>query len=304
MASTSRGRQEFQVGLVVIIAVAVLVAGLLYLQEIRLGSDNLDIRVHLSSVGGLGAGDPVHVRGIPLGKVKEIELVEGGVIVHCHVDGRVILREDAIIQVSSVGLVGERIVAMDPGTGEIVADPTSKLFEGVYELSMPELAGQMASLGDRFGEFLTRLEETLDDIESQGGVGGAISEATRAARNLADYMETNEKALRDTARNTASITRRVDSFLDAHADSAGVAMDQMPAMMARTDSLLQRLDRVAMDAELIMASISDTTGVVGKLILDEALGNSVETSILEVQKLVEDIRRNPQRYLNLTLMQF
>ena len=67
MASTSRGRQEIQVGLVVIVALAVLVAGLLYLQEIRLGGESLTIRVHLSSVGGLGAGDPVHVRGIPLG---------------------------------------------------------------------------------------------------------------------------------------------------------------------------------------------------------------------------------------------
>jgi phospholipid/cholesterol/gamma-HCH transport system substrate-binding protein len=169
---------------------------------------------------------------------------------------------------------------------------------------MPEMAGQMAALGARFSDFLTRIEETLDEIETNGGMGGMVDEATRAARNLADYMEANEKALRETAQNTASITRRVDEFFDAHADSAGLAMDRMPATMARTDSLLQRLDLVAADAQLIMAAISDTTGVVGKLILDQRMGDSVESSILEVQKLVEDIRRNPQRYLSLTVLQF
>ncbi len=304
MSSPSRTRQELLVGLVVIVAIVILVAGLLYLQEVRLTGESQDLRVRFSSVGGLGSGDPVHVRGIPMGKVKEIELTPEGVIVRCEIDGRVVIHEDATFQLSSVGLMGERIVALNPGTGAAVQDPSARIFEGLYEVSMAEMSGQLSSLGERFTDLMTRLEAILQDIEDKGGAGSAIQEATRAARNLADYMESNEKALSASAQNTASITKRMDEFIEAHADSVGVAIDRLPVTMARTDSLLARLDRVAADAETIMAAISDTSGVVGKLILDENLAGSVESSILEVQKLIEDIRRNPQRYLHLTLMQF
>lgn len=301
---SARSRQEIQVGLAVILSVFVLVAGLLYLQEVRLHGTSQELVVRFHSVGGLGVGDPVHVRGIPLGKVRRIDLRPDGVLVHCRIDGRVELREDARWQLSSVGLVGERIVALDPGQGEPMVVTPDTVFEGEYELSMAEMSGQLSELGERFNDLLGRLEATLQDIEDKGGVGDAVAEATRATRNLAEYLERNQRALDATAQNTASITGKVDAFLDAHADSVGSVLDRMPATMAKTDSLLERLDRVTADAEIVMAAISDTTGVVGKLILDEKLGDSVETSILEVQKLVEDIRRNPQRYLHLTLVQF
>jgi phospholipid/cholesterol/gamma-HCH transport system substrate-binding protein len=304
MSSPTRSRQEIQVGIAVLVAVSVLIMGLLYLQDIRLGGQSQELRARFDSVGGLGAGDPVHVRGIPLGKVNEIELTREGVLVHCRIDGRVVIHEDARFLLSSVGLVGERIVAIDPGKEEEVQNPQGRIFEGIYELSLAEMSGQMSTLGERFTDLLTRLEATLEDVERSGGVGGMLEEATRAARNLAEYMERNEQALDTAVRNTASLTERVDGFIEAHADSVGMAMDALPATMARTDSLLRRLDRVAEDAEIIMAAISDTTGVVGRLILDENLGDSVESSITEVQKLVEDIRRNPQRYLHLTLVQF
>ena len=45
-------------------------------------------------VGGLGAGDPVHVRGISMGKVTAVELNEQGVIVRLRLDGSVRMRDD------------------------------------------------------------------------------------------------------------------------------------------------------------------------------------------------------------------
>ena len=131
MSSPSRTRQELLVGLVVIVAIVILVAGLLYLQEVRLTGEIQDLQVRFSSVGGLGSGDPVHVRGIPMGKVKEIELTHEGVIVRGEIHGRVVIHEDATFQLSSVGLMGERIVALNPGTGAAVQDPSTRIFEGL-----------------------------------------------------------------------------------------------------------------------------------------------------------------------------
>ncbi len=304
MTASARSRQEIQVGVVVIFALVVLVAGLLFLQNVRLRQSTQLVKVHFTNVGGLSTGDPVHVRGIPLGKVSDIQLVDKGVIVSCQVDGRVRIRRDAVFHISSVGLVGERVLALDPGTGEPIAHSEDHVFEGIYDFSMPELAGQMAELGDRFSDFLDHLEKTMDTLDEDDGLAAILREATRASRELASFFEDNQAQMQETSRNVASMTARMDDFLDAHADSLGKSLDRLPASMSRVDSLLARLDRVTEDSRILLAAINEQDGAVGKLIHDKELGAKVEDSILQVNALIADIRRNPQRYLHLTLMQF
>ncbi len=304
MTASARSRQEIQVGVVVILALVVLVAGLLFLQNVRIRQQTQLVRVHFSSVGGLGTGDPVQVRGIPLGKVSEIQLLDKGVLVSCQVDGRVKIHRDANFHISSIGLVGERILALDPGTGELVPREEDHVFEGVYDFSMPELAGQMAELGDRFSEFLDRLETTMDTLDEKDGLASILREATRASRELASFFENNQTQMSETSKNVASMTARMDRFLGAHSDSLGASLDRLPASMTRVDSLIAHLDRVAEDSRILLAAINQQDGVVGKLIHDEELGAKVQDSILQVNALIADIRRNPQRYLHLTLMQF
>ncbi len=304
MSTSARSRQEIQVGLVVIAALVVLIAGLLYLQEMRIRRESQQIVVHFQSVGGLSAGDPVHVRGIPLGKVKSIELKDKGVQVTCEIDRRVVLREDASFHVSSVGLVGDRILSLDPGVGRRITAPTGHIFEGHYDLSMPELAGQMADLGQRFDEFLQRLAKTMDVIDQDGGLGGTLRETTRAVRGLADYLERNRGHLDETSAHLASLTSHLDTLISSHGDSLGKAADRLPATLDRADSLLARLDEVAMQTKVLLEAINRQDGVAGTLIHDPEMAEKVKDSIRQMNALIADIRRNPQRYLNLTIMDF
>ena len=85
-------RQEIQVGLAIIAAVVVLVAGLMWFQGYRYDRDSVRVTVQFPAVGGLGAGDPVHVRGIPLGKVESVGLDGTGVRVELRLQGEVPLR--------------------------------------------------------------------------------------------------------------------------------------------------------------------------------------------------------------------
>jgi len=304
MSTTSRSRQEIHVGLMVIAALVLLIAGLLYLQEIRVRRESQQILVHLNSVGGLSAGDPVHVRGIPLGKVGRIELQDKGVLVVCEIDRRVAIREDASFHVSSVGLVGDRILSLDPGTGEKISSTQDRIFQGSYDYSMPELAGQMAGLGQRFDEFLDRLETTMDSLDADGGLASTLHQTTRAVQGLADFLEENRSQLNTTVANVASLTGQIDTFLSAHGDSLGRAIDRFPATLDRTDSLLVQLDAVAANTQRLLDAINEQEGTVGTLIHDREMAEEMKDSIRQMHALVEDIRRNPQRYLNLTVMKF
>src|SRR5437867_5331040 len=68
---------EFAVGLVVIAAFAVVVAGALWLSGAHLGRTEAVYTARFRTVGGLGVGDPVVLRGVRVGRVEAIRLASG-----------------------------------------------------------------------------------------------------------------------------------------------------------------------------------------------------------------------------------
>src|SRR5256884_4432500 len=68
---------EFAVGVVVIAAFAVVVTGALWLSGAHLGKTEAVYTARFRTVGGLGAGDPVVLRGVRVGRVEAIRLAPG-----------------------------------------------------------------------------------------------------------------------------------------------------------------------------------------------------------------------------------
>ncbi len=68
---------EFAVGLVVIAAFAVVVGGALWLSGAHLGRTEAVYTARFRTVGGLGVGDPVVLRGVRVGRVEAIRLASG-----------------------------------------------------------------------------------------------------------------------------------------------------------------------------------------------------------------------------------
>src|SRR2546422_5188365 len=68
---------EFAVGLVVIAALAVVVAGALWLSGAHLGKAEAVYTARFRTVGGLSVGDPGVLRGVGVGRVEGVRLAQG-----------------------------------------------------------------------------------------------------------------------------------------------------------------------------------------------------------------------------------
>src|SRR4029077_12205639 len=76
-AGVVRRENEFAVGGGVIAALAVVVAGALWLSGAHLGKTEAVYTARFRTVGGLGAGAPVVLRGVRVGRVEAIRLAPG-----------------------------------------------------------------------------------------------------------------------------------------------------------------------------------------------------------------------------------
>ena len=68
---------EFTVGVVVIVALAIIVAGALWLSGTHIGKTEAVYTARFRTVGGLGVGAPVALRGVRVGRVEAIRLAPG-----------------------------------------------------------------------------------------------------------------------------------------------------------------------------------------------------------------------------------
>lgn len=78
-------------------------------------NDGIELKANFQSVSGLKAGSPVEIAGVPVGKVKTIELNEGLALVTLSIDKGVSVEDDAVVSVRTKGIIGERYIRLTPG---------------------------------------------------------------------------------------------------------------------------------------------------------------------------------------------
>ncbi len=209
---TSAGR----VGIFVVIGL-VLLAGVVFTltdwQAVRRGQT---LRVEFESASGLAAGAPVHYAGVAVGHVQHIRIVrdEAGSAVRLTLwlPNDIEVHADDQVFIGLLGLLGEKYVAIKPGTGDGEALPSGATIDGTQAISELEIA--------------RRLNRVLTDTE------GAIREANSLV---------SDRALLDQLAAIADRTEQVANDLDETQERADALMSQWKRVGERSSQLLEDL---------------------------------------------------------------
>ena len=296
---TRRGT-EIQVGLALVVALFVLVFGLMWFQDYQIGASYERVSVVFAKVGGLGPGDPVEVRGLDLGKVTSIDIIDGGVLVTLRLPDAVVLREDAVIRLGSAGIMGERIVAIEPGTGDPI-DISQHVFQGQYEAASTELVGTFEVLNERLMQFLDTTEVLLNSLHEDQVLVRTLENTARAAGLAADVLQENRTELKRASTNMADLAGRMTAFLDQYQDDMGEGVRGLTRATVTMDSLARRMNTVLDGTDDILTALQEQRGPAGRMIYDEQAGEDLVESLKQLRFLVEDLQRNPQRYLTVEI---
>ena len=292
-------RNEIQVGVALVAALVILVFGLMWFEDQQLNANYRPVLVRYETVGGLGVGDPVDVRGIKMGQVSTITLRERDVLVELQIKSELDLRMDSGLRIGSAGIMGERMVAITPGTGAPV--PEGHVFEGHYEAATTDLVGQVEEFNVAVMSFLTRADSLLMDLRKDDRLVQAVNGASEATNSLNEVLTDNRDDMRMVAANTARLTARLDRFLEEHEQDLSAGVEGMARAASSLDSVATQLHGVLDDTQHILTALKDQKGPAGKMIYDEQAGENLVQTLEKLRFLVEDIQRNPERYLTVKI---
>ncbi len=293
---------QIQVGIAFIAGIVILIAGVLWFKGYHFARKSKMVTVEFPSTSGLVSGDPIEVRGVRSGKVSKIGFDEGRAVVDLEMDKRIDLHHDAKFVIENVGIMGQKQVQVDPGRMGRAIPPDSLFFIGTYQPGIPEVVQSMSSTLDAVQRLSVRLDTLMAAFDNIGNAS-----VTRTLNNMVSITDDLAKFLVDTR---GELSGSIRNFNEAMGDMHQALGAQGPfnefvrsatRTSTRLDSTLASLNSLSMRADSVMAQVEAGHGTVGSALRDDRLYHEMVGTVRETRALIEEIRRNPKKYLKISV---
>ncbi len=236
------------------------------------------IRVYttFSSVSGLLEGNSVRFAGIDVGTVQNIEITASNKVVVTMIiqsDVKKFIKKDSEVSIGSEGLVGNKIVAISPGTPE---SPSVKDGDEIKSVQPVELSDIFKSLN----------ESTVN--------------AQRISADLADIVaKVNDgKGTLGQLVNNDQLYRTVDSTVTGFAIATGKVNKVIEKVASSIDTISGDIIRLTSKIRIITSDISEITtkmnssqSIVGTLLTDTAFARNLKEVITNANMTTQNLEK-------------
>jgi phospholipid/cholesterol/gamma-HCH transport system substrate-binding protein len=310
--------REFKIGLLAAAAIFLFIWGLNFLKGKDIFSRQLIFYAIYDDVTGLIESNPVSLNGVNIGQVNRIRFMPDG-------SGRIlvenIIRRDVIIPDNSTSILTGMSLT---GTREIIislGDSPNLISDGDTLKS-----SQQASLQDEVSQLVTPIKQRADElfmqVDSVMIVFQAIfNEQTR--RNIVSSFESIQNTLNNLEQTTETLDRTIDqestrlSAILYNAESISTNLKNNNELISNviqnfssiSDSIaaanlqqtLAHTEESLASLNAILEKVNKGEGSLGLLVNDEELYNNMQLSSKQLEMLLEDIRKNPGSYINISV---
>jgi phospholipid/cholesterol/gamma-HCH transport system substrate-binding protein len=299
---------NLKLGALVVVGTVLLITGLYLLGNKRdLFSRTIEVEAVFREVSGLREGNNVRYAGIDVGTVKVLEINSDTTVVV-----RMVLREEAARYISTTarahiasdGLMGSKLVSIDPGQGGEPITPGARLSAGRgfdTDAMLRTLSGSNENLNAITAD-LREMTRRMNDAEGPL----AVFNDTLAAHDVRYFLHD----LRTAASNARSITDRLDAVMAGMEQGRGalgvltadpVAEQQVQAMIADLEQAADPLRRASVQLARFTEALNDTTGTVGLLTSDPATAADLRRILANLDSsavlLNEDLKALQRNFL-------
>jgi phospholipid/cholesterol/gamma-HCH transport system substrate-binding protein len=207
---------------------------------------------------------------------------------------------DSRIALKSLGMMGERFVAIVQGDSSLAIAPGDTV-DGAYLMGLSEVMGAAGGIIDEVRVTTRQLREITLSVTGDGRLQEGVDDFAATSKNLRGMTERNKDRLdRAIIRFEHSAT-----MLDSLITTRYPALDSSFAAIGRTggkaEMAVDDLAEVSKDLREITAKLQSGEGTAGRLINDDTLIRKLEATVTSLDSLVADIKRNPGKYVKFSL---
>lgn len=326
--------KETKLGIFAFIVIAGAIWGYNYLKGSNLLSRTQVFSAHYENIGELMVSAPVKINGFQVGSVTRVFLEESDmqtIIAEFTVRNDISIPANTTAVIVPGGLMGGAAIDLEfdgvcsgadcAESGAVLAGRQLGLLQQM--MGDDEIDKYLAKLKDGMNQLMDTLTLMSEDENSQNLVGRGLNNTrnilanTRTAtedlallvdrlsaqlpaimndlQSVTGTLKTSNTDIAGMLANANTVTKQV-----AQADLGQTIAKSQQALLA-VETTAAELGKATSELKTVLARIENGDGTLGKLINEPELYNQLNVMARNVDLLLQDVRLNPKRYINVSV---
>jgi phospholipid/cholesterol/gamma-HCH transport system substrate-binding protein len=329
---------EFAVGLAVLGAAALITVGAIALGQLRIGRGDEIRTARFRSIGGVGKGAGVTLRGVKVGRVADVRVApRDWVEVDFRLDPGLQLPARPAAIAAPATLFGEwrvNIIALDEASSDRAVQAQlaeavaagGDIWPGTTQPDIGEITLQASRIAGDIGVITNRIEGALDsnavaDVRaSLRDLRATVVRLTQMANSQSDNLGklttnlTRTSGVVDTAAgrfnavlgrvDSATMNGQLQELVSSSRQTSQALRDLTTDMQSIVNDVKQRrgtLVRVLEASDSLLQQIQSGRGTLSLLARDSALYHEATRTVQQMRQLLADIQANPRKYFRFSV---
>ncbi len=295
--------KEIKTAVLVLASIALFIWGYSYLKGKDLLTNYKNLYAQYDNVEGLAIASPVTISGMIVGKVSKITIDNntGKVTVEMQIKSDFPIKKTSIAEIYAPSPIGGKQIAILPSADGAIAVSGDTLISSSKLGLTDEVAKQIVPLKDKISKLLDNANVMLENVNqvldaktkenlknSLANLNETISQFKEASIKVNSLLADNKSKINGTMTNMEKATANFSKVSDS------LAKVNIGPTVKNLQKTLENVDKM-------MADMQSGKGTMGKLMKDESLYNNFNKTSKELELLLQDLRLNPTRYVNVSL---
>lgn len=295
--------KEIKTAVLVIASIVLFIWGYSYLKGTDLLLKYKILHAQYDNVEGLTVSAPVTISGLNIGKVSKITIdnATGKVNVEMQINSDFPIRKSSIAEIYAPSPIGGKQIAILPGKDGAITVSGDALHASNKLGLTDEVAKQIVPLKDKISKLLDNANVMLENVNQ-------VLDA-KSKENLKASIEN----LNETLAQFKVASGQINTILADNKTKINSSMNNIDKMTSNfskiSDSLekqnlaqiIENLQSTLANVDKMMADLQSGKGTMGKMLKDDALYSNLNKTSKELELLLQDLRLNPTRYINVSV---
>ena len=302
---------ETKIGALAAVSIAVLILGFNYLKGKTFFSKQTHMYAVFQKTNGLAVSNPVSINDLPVGKVSSLKMRDKSV---SSIVVAIELTEDVQIPNNSLVFVNKELLGtpslvikmgnsntylQDGDTIQTTYKPD--VFENVQSSINPAINNLNSAIQSL--EVLVANVNSMFDPNTKNNFQTVIANLAASSASVRNMLNTQTGALAQTMGNLNTFTGNLNKNNES-LNRTMTNLETTSAKIAQADieKVVQTLQATANNLNDVTNKINSNNGSLGMLLNDKKLYANLENSTRSLNILLDDLRVNPKRYVNISLI--
>lgn len=302
-------RIETKVGAFFIGALAIL--GILILRTEKLeifGQPNEQLfKTVFPQVAGLNLQGHIRIAGVKVGKVQKIAVEQGRAVVTFSVEEGYPVTQGATASLSSIGILGEKYIELDPGAPAAQPIPSGSLIPSRTGVSLDNLMETLGAIGQDVKGITSALNQSIGGEQGRQKLDEIVDNIRILTAEFRAMAQENHAAINNTMANVEAISgdlrdrlpKLAKQFEDLGKNLNGMVDESRPelkGLMQDVRKLAQGFQATSENIRLITEKMNNGEGTIGKLLNDETTVQKINQAVDNVNEMLGGMKQMELRF--------